>query len=183
MKKQEQIEDAVVDIILSEGAFAVSTVKVAKKVGISQSNVYLYFKNRDDMLMSVYQRQIKRIQSRVDFKQLGDVSIPIETRVKMYVRSVYDFSKENPQGLTVIQQIKFLMGQVDFGPAIDFVKLNEVVPKLIKEAARQRLIKPMPASVLMAMVFAVISTNINNVKKGEYSKDQYSFEDLFALVW
>ncbi|MFQ7236951.1 MAG: TetR/AcrR family transcriptional regulator, partial [Enterococcus hulanensis] len=56
MKKKDntkitKILDATVQIILHEGAAAVSTVKVAKIVGIAQSNVYLYFKNKNDLLL------------------------------------------------------------------------------------------------------------------------------------
>lgn len=58
MKKKDdskivKIQEATAQIILTEGIAKVSTVKVAKLVGIAQSNVYLYFKNKNDLLLSL----------------------------------------------------------------------------------------------------------------------------------
>ncbi|WCJ49452.1 TetR/AcrR family transcriptional regulator [Lactiplantibacillus plantarum] len=57
MNKQVKIQDAVAAIILAEGPAGVSTTKVAKHVGIAQSNVYLYFKNKQALIDSMRARR------------------------------------------------------------------------------------------------------------------------------
>lgn len=59
-------------IIIDEGAAAISTTKVAKKVGISQSNIYLYFKDKRALLDGVYLREIGRLEETTGMKQMLD---------------------------------------------------------------------------------------------------------------
>jgi Transcriptional regulator len=45
-EKYQKIIQAAIQIILEDGAATLSTTKVAKRVAISQSNIYIYFKNK-----------------------------------------------------------------------------------------------------------------------------------------
>ncbi|MBU8909212.1 TetR/AcrR family transcriptional regulator, partial [Desertibacillus haloalkaliphilus] len=55
--KYETIIQAAIQIIVTEGAASLSTTKVAKAVGISQSNIYIYFNNKADMLTQVFEHE------------------------------------------------------------------------------------------------------------------------------
>ncbi|WP_125711069.1 TetR/AcrR family transcriptional regulator [Lacticaseibacillus porcinae] len=181
--KATKILDATAAIILKDGAAGVSTVKVAKQVGISQSNVYLYFKNKEALLLSVYHREIKRIQATGDLKRVADESLPIEVRVKAYIRAIYQDAMRHPDGLTLIQQIKFLFGQYDNNPFLNEDNTQNLVTELYHSAQQKGALKNAPISVLMSLVFSVIHTHSLNVQRGVYAADAYSFDDIFAVIW
>lgn len=181
--KEKKIQDATAAIILEEGAAAVSTTKVAKRVGISQSNVYLYFKNKDELLVSVYQREVAKIQAAGDLDQLLAPDVPLTQRLREYVQGVYLFALAHPDSLTLIQQIKWLMGQVDGDPFAIMAQPNNVVRRLMQAAIDAGVIRAVPVNVHMAMVFAVIQTHTQNIKHGRYAADAYPFEALYQLIW
>lgn len=182
--KKTKIQEAVAAIILSEGAGAVSTVKVAKRVGISQSNVYLYFKNKEALLLSVYQRELAQIQTSGDIAKLNDHALPVADRIRLYVQSVFDYSMAHPTSLTLIQQIKYLMGQFDESPFTQSDQVTDhTVTNLLDEAVKADVIKPLPVNVYMSLVFSTIHTHTLNVARGDYPAAQYAFEDIFALLW
>lgn len=182
--KEPRILDAAADIILKEGAAAVSTVKVAKKVGISQSNVYLYFKDKNDLLMSVYQRELDRVSEMGDLSRLLDTSIPVAERVQLYLKSLYQYALANPDSLTLIQQIKFLMGQFDSNLFADDPNYqNNIVVKLLQEAIDAGLIRDVPVSLLMSLVFSVMHAHTLNIQGGKYRQEDYQFEAVYGLIW
>ncbi len=173
--KKVKIQDATAAIILKYGAAAVSTIKVAKKVGISQSNVYLYFKNKDDLLMSVYQRELAKIIATGDLTRISDATIPITERLRLYMKSIYDFALKNPESLTLIEQIKFLMGQSETNPLADQLN-NNVVVSLLEEAMAANVIRSVPVNLVMAMVFAVVRADAMNQQSA-------GFDDFYHLIW
>lgn len=182
MKKKDntkivKILDATVKIILNEGASAVSTVKVAKIVGIAQSNVYLYFKNKNDLLLSAYQRELDQIKSMGDIESLNDQSIPIKTRIDNYVHSVFDYSIQHPDGLTLIEQIKMLNISGDH-----LYDNNTIVTDLLNEAIEVGYLKKLPVNLLMATVFNVMHRHGLNIKEGLYDEKEYPYELIAQLV-
>lgn len=180
--KKKRIQDATAAIILKQGAAAVSTVKVAKRVGISQSNVYLYFKNKDDLLLSVYQRELARINFTGDFERIRDPQLPVTQRLQLYLRSIFEYALAHPESMTLIQQIKFLMGRTDDNPLADQMS-NNVVVALLKEAQSAKVIKMVPINVMMAMVFAAVQTHAQNLIHQQYGPSDYQFHDFYQLIW
>ena len=182
MNKQAKIQDAVAAIILAEGPAGVSTTKVAKRVGIAQSNVYLYFKNKQALIDSVYARETTRILSTTDIARLSDATIDLSTRIRGYVQQVYDYSLAHPDSLTIMQQIKALNGQpMTVLPGV--ADPNNIVVKLLTAAVDAQVIKPLPVSLHMGVVFSTIHTHTTNISQGRYSATQYSFDDIFQLIW
>lgn len=182
MNKQAKIQDAVAAIILAEGPAGVSTTKVAKRVGIAQSNVYLYFKNKQALIDSVYARETTRILSTTDIARLSDSTIDLSTRIRLYVQQVYDYSLAHPDSLTIMQQIKALNGQpMTVLPGV--ADPNNIVVKLLTAAVDAQVIKPLPVSLHMGVVFSTIHTHTTNISQGRYSATQYSFDDIFQLIW
>ncbi|MBQ0835791.1 TetR/AcrR family transcriptional regulator [Lactiplantibacillus pentosus] len=182
MNKQAKIQDAVAAIILAEGPAGVSTTKVAKRVGIAQSNVYLYFKNKQALIDSVYARETTRILSTTDIARLSDATIDLPTRIRLYVQQVYDYSLAHPDSLTIMQQIKALNGQsMTVLPGV--ADPNNIVVKLLTAAVDAQVIKPLPVSLHMGVVFSTIHTHTTNISQGRYSATQYSFDDIFQLIW
>ncbi|MDC6397347.1 TetR/AcrR family transcriptional regulator [Lactiplantibacillus pentosus] len=182
MNKQAKIQDAVAAIILAEGPAGVSTTKVAKRVGIAQSNVYLYFKNKQALIDSVYARETTRILSTTDIAHLSDAAIDLPTRIRLYVQQVYDYSLAHPDSLTIMQQIKALNGQpMTVLPGV--ADPNNIVVKLLTAAVDAQVIKPLPVSLHMGVVFSTIHTHTTNISQGRYSATQYSFDAIFQLIW
>lgn len=181
--KVSKIQDATAAIILTEGAPAVSTVKVARRVGISQSNVYLYFKNKQELLLSVYQRELAAIRNTGDLKRVSDESVDIQLRLRDYIHAVYTYAMAHPDSLTLIQQIKFLLKQYDANPFMRDDDAGNLVAKLIQEAIAAQVIKPLPVNVHMSLVFSVIHTHTQNIQHGQYAADAYTFEQIYAFIW
>ena len=52
--KKEAIYEATILLLNKEGFSSTSMSKIAKHAGVSASTIYIYFKNKDDMLKKLY---------------------------------------------------------------------------------------------------------------------------------
>ena len=75
LHKQEAIIEATVLLVNEIGFVSSSVSKIAKKAGVSPATIYIYYENKDDLLVSTYV-EIKKKMSRALLKNL-DNSLPI----------------------------------------------------------------------------------------------------------
>lgn len=180
--KQTKIQDAVAQIILTEGPAGVSTTKVARLVGIAQSNVYLYFKNKAELINSVYAREVARIMATTDLASLTDQTQTLAQRLKQYIQQIYMYSLAHPTSLTLIQQIKSLRGQ-GMELTIGAADPNNVVVELLNEAIHAGVIKDLPISLHMSLVFSIVHTHTTNLAAQQYPQSRYSFDTIYHFIW
>lgn len=180
--KRTKILDTTVNLIIESGAALVSTTKVAKRVGIAQSNIYLYFKDKDDLLNSVYRRELERISTTESFIQLSDNSLELSERLKAYIRSIYDYAMANPNSLVVMAQIKSLV-QPGTNYFADVLQITNPVDQLLTEAMAMKILKPTHVSLHMTTVFSIIQRHSQNILHGVYTEQQVTYEDIFATIW
>ena len=56
--KYKQIIDAAVIVIAENGYHQAQVSKIAKQAGVADGTIYLYFKNKEDILISVFQEKM-----------------------------------------------------------------------------------------------------------------------------
>lgn len=58
MEKYEMILDAAVKVIAENGYHGSQVSKIAKEAGVADGTIYLYFKNKEDILVSLFQERL-----------------------------------------------------------------------------------------------------------------------------
>ena len=61
--KRERILDAAEKIFARDGFFAAKVADVAKDAGVADGTIYLYFKSKDDLLISLFESRMERVIS------------------------------------------------------------------------------------------------------------------------
>src|SRR5688500_16314259 len=59
--KRERILAAAERIFARHGFFAAKVSDVAKEAGVADGTIYLYFKNKDDLLISLFERRMQQV--------------------------------------------------------------------------------------------------------------------------
>ena len=60
--KRERILDAAVLEIARHGYYRTTVSSVARRAGVADGTIYLYFKNKEDVLVSIFERAMQRFQ-------------------------------------------------------------------------------------------------------------------------
>jgi TetR/AcrR family fatty acid metabolism transcriptional regulator len=59
--KRERILDAAEQVFAEHGFFAARVAAIAKEAGVADGTIYLYFRNKDDLLISLFERRMEQV--------------------------------------------------------------------------------------------------------------------------
>ncbi|MCR3761370.1 TetR/AcrR family transcriptional regulator [Clostridium felsineum] len=101
-KKQENIKNAVVKLILDEGFHGTSISKIAKAAEVSPATVYIYYENKDVMLREIYFEYSKEILNHL----LRGISKNITGKelIESLIRNYYLYIKQNKEIFLFVEQ-------------------------------------------------------------------------------
>jgi len=109
---RKRILEVAKDLFLKHGYDSVSIRKIADKIAISPTTIYLYYKDKGDVIYALHQEGFKSLA--IQFEVLRSVEEPFE-RLKAMGKSYIKFALENPD----FYELMFIMK----GP-IEFVERN-----------------------------------------------------------
>lgn len=69
--KYRQIIDAAVIVIAENGYHQAQVSKIAKQAGVADGTIYLYFKNKEDILISLFQEKMGNFVEKIEQKIAG----------------------------------------------------------------------------------------------------------------
>lgn len=64
MDKYQRILEAAITVFAEQGFFQSTIAQIAKEAGVADGTIYLYFKNKDDILVQFYQYKTRQIFER-----------------------------------------------------------------------------------------------------------------------
>lgn len=59
--KRERILRAAIKVFAKHGFYATRVSEIAKEAGVADGTIYLYFKNKDDVLISIFEDRIRKL--------------------------------------------------------------------------------------------------------------------------
>lgn len=69
--KFKQIIDAAVVVIAEHGYHQAQVSKIAKQAGVADGTIYLYFKNKEDILISLFQEKMGAFIEKIEQETEG----------------------------------------------------------------------------------------------------------------
>src|SRR5258705_12890273 len=61
--KRERILDAAVKVFAAEGFYNAKGAQIAQEAGVADGTIYLYFKSKDDLLISLFEDRMEGINA------------------------------------------------------------------------------------------------------------------------
>ncbi|MEZ4256599.1 MAG: TetR/AcrR family transcriptional regulator [Polyangiales bacterium] len=83
--KRERILQAAITVFAQKGFYATKVTEIAKAAGVADGTIYLYFKNKDDVLVSIFRERIGELVRllRLEVAKTNDVSSRIRRIVEL----------------------------------------------------------------------------------------------------
>ena len=93
MVKYQRILDAAISVFAEQGFFQSTIAQIAKEAGVADGTIYLYFKNKDDILVQFYQYKTRQIFER--FREAVDKPASAEEKLRCLIRvHLQEFQKD-----------------------------------------------------------------------------------------
>lgn len=158
--KYHQIIDAAVEVIAENGYHASQVAKIAKKANVADGTIYLYFKNKEDILISVFKEKMgKFIEATV--KAIGTKKTASEkllTLIEMHFRQL----SESPH-LAIVAQLELRQSKQELRYEINKVLkayLN-VIDSIIAQGMEEKEIRTeVNPKLIRQMIFGTIDETV-----------------------
>lgn len=99
--KRNLITDAAVDVFAEKGFHQARIADIARKAGVADGTIYLYFKNKEDLLLSVFEEKMDYLLTELGHA-LQDINDPVD-RIRRFARFHFEQVKENRAAAEVLQ--------------------------------------------------------------------------------
>ncbi|AGK55142.1 MAG: TetR family transcriptional regulator [Bacillus sp. (in: firmicutes)] len=122
--KYRQIIDAAVVVIAQNGYHQAQVAKIAKQAGVADGTIYLYFKNKEDILISLFEEKmgnfVENIQSKIaGFNTAAEkLLVMVETHFEML---------SNDHHLAIVTQLELRQSSIELR-----LKINDVLKGYLK---------------------------------------------------
>ncbi|MGE1111205.1 TetR/AcrR family transcriptional regulator [Priestia megaterium] len=99
--KYKQIIDAAVVVIAENGYHNAQVSKIAKQAGVADGTIYLYFKNKEDVLISLFQEKMGQFVEKI-YEELAGIETAAE-KLHVLIDKHFSFLAEEHHLATVTQ--------------------------------------------------------------------------------
>jgi Transcriptional regulator len=178
--KQEAIFNAAVKLVNEIGFVSSSVSKIAKEADVSPATIYIYYKNKEDLLVSAYVN-IKLKLSRALLKNF-DSSRPFRDILYTFWVNGFEFVGKYKQYYQYIEQFSN-------SPYSELVNSKEVEKhfeplfSILQKAIEQKVIKNVPYEILMVYIFYPMMILSNSKICKTIKIDKKVIDQAFTLAW
>ncbi|MFD1039569.1 TetR/AcrR family transcriptional regulator [Virgibacillus byunsanensis] len=160
--KYKQIIEAAVEVIAENGYHASQVSKIAKKAGVADGTIYLYFKNKEDILVSVFKEKmgqfVEQISTSIDKKQNAR-----EKLLTLIEKHYYQLA--NDHHLAIVTQLELRQSNKDLRLQINNVLkpyLTEI-DKIVNEGIEEGLFRDdLNLPLVRQMIFGILDETVTN---------------------
>jgi TetR/AcrR family transcriptional regulator, fatty acid metabolism regulator protein len=154
--KRERILDAAERIFAQSGFFNARVSEIARSAGVADGTIYLYFKSKDDLLISLFESRMERVNAQLA-AAAASARTPTE-KLEAIIHTHLAMVCEHPQVAEVLtielrQSSKFMKEH----SSPRFGELLKLMASVIAEGqAGGELDADMPAPLAARMIFGIV---------------------------
>ena len=178
--KEAALFEATVKLVNEIGFASSSVSKIAKEAGVSPATIYVYYKNKEDLLVSTY-IQIKLDLSKALLRDFDD-RLPIRDIFRNVWFKMFEYIANN------LEYFKFIE-QFSSSPYSSLVNREEVehyfdpLSKVMQKGIEQKIIKNVPPDILKAFIYFPITALANPNLCQDFELIEENIETAFTLAW
>ncbi|MGY0693138.1 TetR/AcrR family transcriptional regulator [Virgibacillus sp. FSP13] len=160
--KYKQIIEAAVEVIAENGYHASQVSKIAKKAGVADGTIYLYFANKEDILVSLFEEKmgqfVEQIAISIDKKQ--NASEKLHTLIEMHFHQL-----AQDHNLAIVTQLELRQSNTDLRLKINSVlkPYLAVIDNLILEGIEENIFQEtLNLPLVRQMIFGTLDEIVTN---------------------
>ncbi len=178
--KKEAIYWASVKLLHENGFHSTPMSMIAKEANVAAGTIYLYYKNKDDLLNNLY-LEIKKKYSASLMEGVSD-SIPVRDAFEMVWRNSVKFKQNHKAEFNVMEQFRN-SPFIKFETVEEGLKIFEPFIKLVEKAKREKIVKEIPPEVFYALFFAPAGELVKTCQRNKVELEEELIAAAFQGCW
>jgi TetR/AcrR family fatty acid metabolism transcriptional regulator len=153
--KRERILAAAERIFARHGFFAARVSEIAKEAGIADGTIYLYFKSKDDLLISLFENRMRQVN---DELRAATARCPPAEQLRAFIHAYLQLVSDEPAAAEVLtielrQSSKF-MKEYENPQFADFLRMLGGI--IADGQARGELDATIPSHIAARLIFGML---------------------------
>jgi TetR/AcrR family transcriptional repressor of multidrug resistance operon len=163
ISKEQLVRQKAIELIVKDGLEGFSMNKLAKACKISVATLYIYYKDRDDLIIKIGVEEGKLMCDAMikDF----DPGVSFEEGMRIQWRNRYGYMVDNPLVASFFEQLQSSSYHVQFMDA--FTEFKAVVGKFMHNVIARNEMDPMPLEVYWSVAFAPLYSLVRFHNQGQ----------------
>lgn len=186
---ENSLRDKILDtsriLLLKEGHSALSMRKIAGKIGVSATSIYIYFDNKDHLMHTLIEEAVEDLSRYIE-QRASEVAGRIE-KFKAIINAYMDFAMSNPEKYQIIYLIQ--PNAMSRYPREKFRKARrcyELLVKVIEECVAKGLMQVensvIAAYSIWAQLHGIVSVVLNQRLDSRINKNQFLEESVEQVI-
>jgi TetR/AcrR family transcriptional repressor of multidrug resistance operon len=161
--KEELVKQRAIAVLGKEGFEGFSMNKLARACGISVATLYIYYKDKDDLIIAIATEELERMNKAILDDFHPDLSFAEGLRIQWKNRSAYML--EHPEVSLFFEQLRSSTYQKDIFPTV-MKTFSEAMGRFMKNAVKNKEIDPMPLEVFWSIAYGPLYTLLRFSNEG-----------------
>jgi AcrR family transcriptional regulator len=149
--KETAIRDKALEMVVKDGFDGLSMQKLARSARVSPATIYIYFKDRDDLILQLFLHEMKRMS---DATLEGfDPSMHFDEGLKVQWLNRARFCIQYPVSMHFLEQIKYSPYHEAFMKKVD-TTFQKTMGEFVHNAINRKEIVKVPLEIYWTLAFA-----------------------------
>lgn len=160
--KYKQIIEAAVKVIAENGYYASQVSKIAKRAGVADGTIYLYFKNKEDILVSLFEEKMGQFVEHTEkcINNRKNANEKLKTLIEMHFHQLSE-----DHHLAIVTQLELRQSNKDLRLKINNVlkPYLAVIDNLILEGINENIFREdLNLPLVRQMIFGTMDEIVTN---------------------
>ncbi|SDP02107.1 TetR/AcrR family transcriptional regulator [Halobacillus sp. SY10] len=181
--KFKQIIDAAVEVIAENGYHSSQVSKIAKKAGVADGTIYLYFKNKEDILVSLFQEKMGQFIEKIEQETTSKQSA--EQKLLTLIQTHFEQLAADHH-LAIVTQLELRQSNKELRQKINYVlkRYLNVIDQIVEEGVEEELFRSgLDRRLVRQMIFGTMDETVTNwvMKEQRYNIEEQA-KEVHSLI-
>lgn len=178
--KRLSIIEQTLNIVYEDGIAGLKMVKLAKRVGISVSTLYIYYSNKEDLVTSIHKELLSKFA--MESRKAIDEDLPFKLKLKSLWLFWINMFIENSKQINFFRQIK----QSPYGKKLlgETKDINQKLTiELLEVGKSEGLIKDIDNEYLIEIMKALFKHFVELISLQKIKLNEQEINTWFGFYW
>ncbi len=177
--KRQRIFEAALKLFVENGIDNTTTSLISKEAGVATGTLYLYFKNKTDLINELY-LSLKQENLAITCKDISTVEISYESLKKTWMDAI-EWGVDNPDKFRFMMQFHSSPYYTEQTKA-KFAKYEDIIVELIDKGIKKGIIKNLPPKYIIEFLSAHLTFTVEYIVQTNTTKRKIFWETFFDGV-
>tara|TARA_R110000868_G_scaffold257575_1_gene514730 strand:- start:1516 stop:2190 length:675 start_codon:yes stop_codon:yes gene_type:complete len=178
--KQLAIVENTLDVVFERGFAGIKMADLARRVGLSVSTLYVYYKNKEDLIVSIATDLIARETQRSE-QEISD-NLPYKLKLKTLWFFWINFSINHRKEMSFLEQLK-KSPYYDKVPVAVKENKSKLAMQLIDLGKKEGLLKNIDNNIHFAVIGAIMGETVKLIMDNKLELGKKDMDLMFSTVW